>query len=310
MYVRSALGVGLVVVMVVSAPAAYAVSSSEELTGISSSTRADAMAAMHGEAYAHLRYNADAAEAINDGRAMVAKIFRETAQTERYDHFAGLAKLTGLVSTDAENLTEAIAGERYEATVMYPGFARQAQLDGCSAAAELFTEISGDEALHANRFAAARDALLSPGADQQFPVGDWVPPGRIPAGPPRCTGQTLANLADAMHGEAFASLKYALYAGHARSAGQPRVAQLFTAAASQERNDHFASEAALAGLVRSTEANLRTAVEGELDEATATYPAYRDRAAKHGDASAAGLFNELARDEATHAGRFDSLCRD
>jgi hypothetical protein len=66
------------------------------------------------------------------------------------------------------------------------------------------------------------DALTEPAAEQQFPVGERIPAGPIPAGSPRCTGQTPANLNSAMHGEAFASLKYALYAGHAQSAGHPR----------------------------------------------------------------------------------------
>ncbi|MEU7905734.1 ferritin family protein [Actinoplanes sp. NPDC049118] len=306
MRARSALGVGLAVAVVVWAPAAgYAAGDSHDLGGISSTTRADAVAAMHGEAYAYAVYRAYAAEAADAGLEAVAKLFRDTARQERYEHFAELARLTDLVGSDVDNLTDAIAGERYEATVMYPAFARQARRDGCTAAAELFTEISGDEKRHAQWFAAARDALMNPDADQRFPVGDRVPAGPIPAGLPRCTGQTLANLDRAVHGEAFASLKYALYAGHARLAGQPRLARLFTAAGSQERNEHFAEEAALAGLVRSTEANLRTAVAGEREEATITYPAYRDRAARHGDTGAARLFDELAHDEARHASRFD-----
>ncbi|MBB4753590.1 ferritin family protein [Actinoplanes lobatus] len=258
---------------------------------------------MHDEAYAYVTYRAYASEAAHTGLGTVAKLFRKTAHQDRYEHFAELAQLTGFVRSDVDNLTETIAGEHHEATVMYPSYAQQARRDGCTAAAELFTEISGDEARHAQWFTAARDALIDPDQEQDFPVGNRVPAVSIPAGPPHCTGQTLTNLKDAMHGEAFASLKYELYAKHAQRTGHPRLAQLFTNIGSTERNEHFAEQAALAGLVQSTKENLRTAMTGEQDGATTTYPEYRDRAAQRGDVGAARLFNELARDKAEHACR-------
>ena len=62
------------------------------------------------------------------------------------EHFAGEAVLAGLVGTNAANLRDAIKGETYEHTTMYPGFAKQATKDKCPAAAKLFTEIAATRA--------------------------------------------------------------------------------------------------------------------------------------------------------------------
>ncbi|GAB3817154.1 ferritin family protein [Micromonospora zhanjiangensis] len=268
------------------------------------STRADALTAMHGEAFAHAKYLAYAQEAARAGQTAVAQLFTRAARTERYDHFAAEADLIGFGTDNVANLTDAIRGEEYEAYVMYPAFARQAVADGCRAAADLFTEISVDEAGHAREFRAARYAITHPGADQNFPVGTRVTPVPIRAGLPKCAGQTQANLDAALHGEAFANAKYTRYAENARATGQARLGRLFDNAASQEIGEHFAEEATLAGLVRSTDANLRDSINGEQYEATTMYPSFARRAARVGDASAADLFTEIAGDEAGHAYAF------
>ncbi|GIF04750.1 ferritin family protein [Actinoplanes siamensis] len=304
MRARTALSVGLAVVMTVQTPAAASEAGAGQGPARGeSSTRADVLAALHGEAYDYRVYRAYAAQAAAAGSETAARLFRETAHQERYEHFAELARLAGLVGSDADNLTTAITGEHYEATEMYPAYARQARRDGCAAAAKVFTEISHDEQRHATWYTAARDAITDPDADQRFPVGERVPAAAIPAGPARCTGRTQANLLDAMHGEAFAGVQYALYSEHAQRSGRPRLARLFADVGSQEHNEHFVEEARLAGLVGPTEDNLRTALAGERDEATITYPRYRDRAVRNHDL-AARLFDEFAQDEARHAGQF------
>src|SRR5665811_2635490 len=65
----------------------------------------------------------------------VAKLFSGTAQVELQEHFAGEAVLAGLVGTNAANLQESITGETWEHTTMYPGFAKRATKDKCTAAA-------------------------------------------------------------------------------------------------------------------------------------------------------------------------------
>jgi len=52
--------------------------------------------------------------------------------------------------------------------------------------------------------------------------------------------QTLANLSTAMHGEAFAYVKYMLFAESARKSGDPELALLLEQTAKMERFEHFA----------------------------------------------------------------------
>jgi rubrerythrin len=54
--------------------------------------------------------------------------------------------------TTAENLTEALEGERHESEEMYPTFAREAEVEGHTQAEVLFTQISKIEEEHHARF--------------------------------------------------------------------------------------------------------------------------------------------------------------
>jgi len=93
--------------------------------------------------------------AVGTHHIAVAKLFRGTAQVELQEHFAAEAVLAGLVASNAANLQDAIDGETYEHTTMYPGFAAQATKDGCPDAATLFTEIAADEGVHAAAYTLA-----------------------------------------------------------------------------------------------------------------------------------------------------------
>ncbi|SER95140.1 Rubrerythrin [Pedococcus cremeus] len=122
--------------------------------------------------------------------------------------------LAGLVGTNAANLKDAIAGETYEHTTMYPGFAKQAAKDHCTAAKTLFTEIAGDEGTHAAAFTVALRSLTNPKV--KVPKPPTVDPVVITASTPACPGtRTQVNLLAAMHGEAFAYAKYTAYAAQA-----------------------------------------------------------------------------------------------
>src|SRR5665647_3367138 len=94
----------------------------------------------------------------------LAKLFSGTAQVELQEHFAGEAVLAGLVGTNTANLQDSIAGETWEHTTMYPGFAKQATKDKCPAAAALFTEIAADEGGHAAAYTVALKSLTNPKA--------------------------------------------------------------------------------------------------------------------------------------------------
>ena len=149
--------------------------------------------------------------AVGTHHIAVAKLFRGTAQVELQEHFAAEAVLAGLVASNAANLQDAIEGETYEHTTMYPGFAAQATTEGCTAAAALFTEIAADEGVHASAYTLALQALTDSAV--RVPKPQTVDPVVITASTPACPGTaTQDNLLAAMHGEAFAYAKYTAYA--------------------------------------------------------------------------------------------------
>ncbi|MGW3264212.1 rubrerythrin family protein [Streptomyces sp. NPDC001056] len=118
----------------------------------SARTLANLDTAMHGEALAHARYTLYGEHATADGRTALGRLFQGTGQVELREHFADEAVLYGLVGTTHQNLVKTIAGETYEATVMYPTFARRADAVGDHQAARLFRHNAADEAGHARAF--------------------------------------------------------------------------------------------------------------------------------------------------------------
>lgn len=94
----------------------------KELKG--TKTEANLMAAFAGESQARNKYTFYASKARKDGYVQIAKIFEETAANEK-EHAEIWFKLLhdGIPSTE-ENLKDAAAGENYEWTDMYAGFAK------------------------------------------------------------------------------------------------------------------------------------------------------------------------------------------
>lgn len=268
-----------------------------------SQTLTDLTTTMKGEAFAHASYVLFGAQADREAHPAVGTLFRTTAQTELNEHLREAATMAGVVGTNAADLRQAINGETYEHQVMYRGFADQARKDGDLAAAELFTEIAGDEGRHRDAFRTALTVVTTGrGTIPAPPKADMV---SVPAGLPKVkAARTKANLDTAMHGEALAHAKYMLFAARAKQTGNPALASLFEGTAAVELHEHFAGEAVLAGLVRSTKENLRKAVAGEHNEATNLYPGFAARATAVGDTTAARYFRDTAADEARHAAAF------
>lgn len=126
---------------------------------LSAKTRANLETAMHGEAYAHLKYQAYADRAEADGKPELAKLFRESADVEGNEHFDREQAMLGLAGANDANLRDAMAGEHYENTKMYVEFARQADRDGDHEAAAMFRQIAADEGDHYAQYKAALDKL-------------------------------------------------------------------------------------------------------------------------------------------------------
>jgi rubrerythrin len=123
--------------------------------------RQDLNQAMQGEAFATLKYMAYADAARANGNIDLADLFDTIANIERQDHFGGHVKLSGLVGTDADNLKEAIKGEAYETSTMYPQMAQRAEAAGNKNVAHHFQEVGADEAKHRDAYKEALGRLAS-----------------------------------------------------------------------------------------------------------------------------------------------------
>ncbi len=123
--------------------------------------------------------------------------------------------------------------------------------------------------------------------------------------------QTMKNLSAAMHGEAFAYVKYLLFAEHARKNGNNKLADLFESTAKTERFEHFSEEAQLAGLVGSDSDNLKDAITGESSTKQKRCTGNLAQQAKQaGDHEAANRFEEIRLDEAKHRDAFNAALSD
>ncbi|NSW51625.1 MAG: rubrerythrin family protein [Anaerolineae bacterium] len=93
-----------------------------------SKTYDDLQAGFAGESQANRKYLAYAEKADKDGYPQAAKLFRAAAAAETvhaHNHFRAM----GMVKTTQENLKDAIGGEHYEVTTMYPDFIEDAQAE-------------------------------------------------------------------------------------------------------------------------------------------------------------------------------------
>jgi len=82
--------------------------------------------AFAGESQANQKYRAFAKKAEREGFPNIAKLFKTAAEAERIHAEGHLGALDGIGST-IENLKDAIGGETYEYTKMYPPMLEQAE---------------------------------------------------------------------------------------------------------------------------------------------------------------------------------------
>jgi rubrerythrin len=136
-------------------------------------TEKNLLTAFSGESQARNRYTYFASQAKKEGYVQISEIFSETANQEK-EHAKRLFKFlqggeveivgafpAGTIATTSENLKEAAAGENYEHTEMYPGFAKIAEGEGFNNIAVVFNSIAVAEKQHEKRyldFAANIDA--------------------------------------------------------------------------------------------------------------------------------------------------------
>ena len=129
-----------------------------------SQTERNLLTAFAGESQARNRYTYFAEQAKQDGLIQIAHIFAETADQER-EHAKRFFKFlnggeievkwsfpAGVIGTTYENLLAAAAGERYEHTEMYPGFAEVAEKEGFIRVVEALGAVSVAERQHEKRY--------------------------------------------------------------------------------------------------------------------------------------------------------------
>ena len=127
-------------------------------------TEKNILTAFSGESQARNRYSYFTSKAKKEGYVQIASIFEETANQEK-EHAKRLFKLleggeveitgafpAGVIDTTLENLKGASAGEHYEHTIMYPGFAKVAREEGFDSIALIFEAIAVAEKQHEKRY--------------------------------------------------------------------------------------------------------------------------------------------------------------
>ena len=137
-----------------------------DLTGSETHRNLEEAFAREATASRRYRFFADAADV--DGHPEVAAAFREVAEGE-IGHATGLLDYlqdvgdpaTGMViSTAADMLASAAAGERADADERYPAMAAVARREGFDEIADWFETMARAEAAQADRFQRLLDGLL------------------------------------------------------------------------------------------------------------------------------------------------------
>ena len=121
-------------------------------------TRENLEAAFAGESQANRKYLFFAEKADEEGQRGIARLFRATAEAETVHARNHLRVIKGINST-AENLKEAVCGESYEFTEMYPQFIKQAEAESEQEASGSFDLANRVEKIHHGLFSRALDKL-------------------------------------------------------------------------------------------------------------------------------------------------------
>jgi rubrerythrin len=154
-----------------------------------STTESNLKEAFAGESQANRKYIAFAKKAEKEGFINVARLFRTAAEAETI-HAMGHLNALGAVSSTADNLRAAIAGETYEFTEMYPPMLQRAEAEDHSGK-RMFAYAAKAEEVHANLYKMALEAVAGGKdlAETSFylcPVCGHIEMGQPPASCPIC----------------------------------------------------------------------------------------------------------------------------
>ena len=121
-------------------------------------TEKNLMDAFAGESQANRKYLAFSKKAQDDGLAQIGRLFRAVAAAETI-HAHSHLKTAGGVKSTVENIKEAISGEHYEFTSMYPEMIEDAKEEGNKGAERSFNFANEVEKIHANLFSKTLESL-------------------------------------------------------------------------------------------------------------------------------------------------------
>lgn len=116
-------------------------------------TEKNLWAAFAGESQARNKYTYFASRAKKDGLEQIAALFLKTADNEKEHAKIWFKELNGIGDTES-NLEDAAAGENYEWTDMYEGFAKTAEKEGFKDLAVKFRLVAAIEKEHEERYRA------------------------------------------------------------------------------------------------------------------------------------------------------------
>ena len=135
-------------------------------------TEKNLMAAFAGESEARNKYTYFASKAKKEGYEQIAALFQKTADNEKEHAKLWFKELNGIGNT-AENLASAAAGENYEWTDMYEGFAKTAEEEGFLELAAKFRLVAAIEKHHEERYRALLNNVETAQVFEKSEVKVW-----------------------------------------------------------------------------------------------------------------------------------------
>ncbi len=135
-------------------------------------TEKNLMTAFTGESEARNKYTFFADIARKEGYEQIADIFLKTAANEQEHAELWFNELNGIGDT-SYNLSAAAAGENYEWTDMYAGFAKTAEEEGFPALAARFRMVAEIERHHEERYRALLKNVETAAVFEKSEVKVW-----------------------------------------------------------------------------------------------------------------------------------------
>ena len=136
-------------------------------------TEKNLQAAFAGESQARNKYTYFASKAKKQGFEQIAALFLKTADNEKEHAKMWFKELNDGIADTKNNLADAAAGENYEWTDMYDGFAKTAEEEGFPELAEKFRLVAAIEKHHEERYRALLKNIETAEVFQKSEVKVW-----------------------------------------------------------------------------------------------------------------------------------------